>query len=166
VKRVVFISTPHRGSYKARGLVRTLARKLVSLPSELVKRTHELSGLTEKLDFPKELRGSPTSIDGMSPKNPFLRTLADIPLAPSVTGHSIIAVQGDGDYHLGKDGLVSYESAHVDYVESEFIVRSFHSCQDKPPTIEEVRRILHEHLAKLTPEAANPSALRTKAPAP
>jgi hypothetical protein len=166
VKRVVFISTPHRGSYLAGGFVRSLARKLVSLPAELAKRTSELSGLTEKLDFPKELRGTPTSIDGMSPKNPFLRTLADMPLAPGVKGHSIISVQGDGDYHRGKDGLVAYESAHVDYVESEFIVRSFHSCQDKPPTIEEVRRILHEHLAKLTPEAANPSAPQMRKPAP
>jgi len=66
-----------------------------------------------------------------------------------------LAVQGSGDYHSGKDGLVLYKSAHVDYVESEFIVRSFHSCQDKPPTIEEVRRILHEHLRTLPAKPAN-----------
>ena len=35
---------------------------------------------------------------------------------------------------------MKYTSAHVDYVESEFIVHSFQSCQDKPETIEEVRR--------------------------
>jgi hypothetical protein len=68
VKRVVFVSTPHRGSYAARGLVRRLARKFVSLPSQVVKRTSELAGVTEKLDLPKELRGSPTSLDGMSTK--------------------------------------------------------------------------------------------------
>jgi pimeloyl-ACP methyl ester carboxylesterase len=146
VKRVIFVSTPHRGSYAAGSFVRRLARKFVSLPSKLMKRTSELAGLTEKLDLPKELRGTPTSLDGMSPSNPVLLALADIPLAPGVKGHSIIPVEGDGDYHLGKDGIVSYQSAHVNYVESEFIVRSFHSCQDKPPTIEEVRRILHEHL--------------------
>jgi pimeloyl-ACP methyl ester carboxylesterase len=146
VKRVVFICTPHRGSYAAGNVVRNLARKLVSFPSALVKRAAELTGLQEALGFPKEMRGMRTSLDSMSPKNPALLALADIPLAPGVKGHSIIAVQGNGDYHRGKDGLVSYESAHVDYVESEFIVRSFHSCQDKPPTIEEVRRILHEHL--------------------
>ncbi len=153
VKRAVFISTPHRGSYAAGGFARTLARKLVSLPSALVKRASEFAGLSEKLDLPKEMRVARTSLDSMSTKNPFMLALADIPLAPGVKGNSIIAVQGDGDYHLGKDGLVSYESAHVDYVESEFIVRSFHSCQDKPPTIEEVRRILHEHLRTLP---ANP----------
>jgi pimeloyl-ACP methyl ester carboxylesterase len=155
VKRAVFISTPHRGSYAAGGFVRTMARKLVSLPSALVKRASEFAGLSEKLDLPKEMRVARTSLDSMSPKNPFMQALADIPLAPGVKGNSIIAVQGDGDFHQGRDGLVSYDSAHVDYVESEFIVRSFHSCQDKPPTIEEVRRILHEHLRTLPAKPAN-----------
>ena len=82
----------------------------------------------------------------MSPKNPVALKLADIPVAPGIKAHSIIAIQTSGDYHKGNDGIVKYTSAHVDYVESEFIVHSFHSCQDKPETIEEVRRILHEHL--------------------
>ena len=148
VTRVVFISTPHRGSYLAGNFARNLARKFVSLPRQFVQRTRELTGLAEKLQL-KGFKGLPTSLDSMSTDNQFLLTMADIPLAPGVKGHSIIAVQGEGDYHQGKDGLVAYPSAHVDYVESEFIVRSFHSCQDKPPTIEEVRRILHEHLAGL-----------------
>jgi pimeloyl-ACP methyl ester carboxylesterase len=155
VKRVVFISTPHRGSYVAGSFVRSLARRLVTLPSRVVKSATELAGLRERLKLPKELKGTPTSLDSMSPQNPFLLALADIPVAPGVKGHSIIAVEGDGDYHQGKDGLVSYPSAHVDYVESEMIVRSFHSCQDKPPTIEEVRRILHEHLDAWHGQAAN-----------
>ena len=146
--RVVFISTPHRGSYLAGNFARTLARKFVSLPRQFVQHTRELTGLAEKLQL-KGFKGLPTSLDSMSTDNQFLLAMADIPLAPGVKGHSIIAVQGEGDYHQGKDGLVAYPSAHVDYVESEFIVRSFHSCQDKPPTIEEVRRILHEHLGGL-----------------
>jgi hypothetical protein len=88
----------------------------------------------------------------MSPKNPVLLALSDIPVAPTVVAHSIIPVKGNGDYHAGRDGVVSYQSAHVDYVESELVVRSGHSCQNKPATIEEVRRILHKHLiaSKLT----------------
>ena len=78
----------------------------------------EFVGLSETLHFPKELRATPTSLDSMSGKNPFLLALAEIPLAPGVKCHSIIAVQGDGDYHEGKDGIVAYSSAHVDYVES------------------------------------------------
>jgi pimeloyl-ACP methyl ester carboxylesterase len=160
VKRVIFISTPHRGSYLAGNFTRRLARKLVTLPSRVVNSSKELTGVTEKLDIPKELQGIPTSLDSMSPRNPIQLALADIPLGPGVKGHSIIAVQGDGDFHQGKDGLVSYESAHVDYIESEFIVRGFHSCQGLPPTIEEVRRILHEHLSSLPQTVAAPELTR------
>jgi pimeloyl-ACP methyl ester carboxylesterase len=149
VKRVIFISTPHRGSYGSTGLARRLARKLVALPGQVVKATTDIAGLTEGLDLPSELRGTPTSLDSMSPSNPILLTLADTPLAPGVKGHSIVAVQGEGDYDKGKDGLVRYSSAHVDYVESELVVRGPHSCQNMPPAIEEVRRILHEHLNAL-----------------
>jgi len=96
----------------------------------------------------------PTSLDGMSPRNPALLAMADVQVKPPIKAHSIIAVQGDGDYHKGRDGLVTYQSAHVDYVESEFIVRSFHTCLDNPATIEEVRRILHQHLKELPPATA------------
>jgi hypothetical protein len=40
---------------------------------------------------------------------------------------------------------VRYESAHITGVESEFIVRSSHSAQGHPETIEEIRRILLLH---------------------
>jgi pimeloyl-ACP methyl ester carboxylesterase len=149
VKGVVFISTPHRGSYLSFGLARALARKLVTFPARLADRSKEFMGLTEKLDLPKELRGSRTSLDSMSIGNPLMLALADIPLAPGVKGHSIIAVKGKGDYHEGADGLVRYKSAHIDYAASECIVRGPHSCQAMPATIEEVRRILREHVASL-----------------
>jgi hypothetical protein len=38
--------------------------------------------------------------------------------------------------------VVKYESAHLEGVASEKVVYSGHSAQDKPETIEEVRRIL------------------------
>lgn len=150
VRRVVFISTPHRGSYVARGVVRNLTRKLVSLPETLVQKTYALLSQTEDIQLPGMFRGKmPTSVDSMSPDNPLLLTLAEIPVAPGIQAHSIIPVKGDGDYRTGRDGVVAYSSAHVDYVESELIVRGPHSCQSMPPTIEEVRRILHEHLDQL-----------------
>ena len=37
--------------------------------------------------------------------------------------------------------MVKYESAHIEEAQSEFIVRSGHSCQADPSTIAEVRRI-------------------------
>ena len=45
-----------------------------------------------------------------------------------------------------KDGVVSYSSAHIEDAASELVVHSDHSTQSDPETIEEVRRILLEHL--------------------
>jgi len=149
VKRVVFIATPHRGSFLAKGFARKLIRKLVSLPKDIVQFSTDVFSENEgKLKLPRYLQGKlPTSVDGMSSENPVLIALAELPIAPGVTANSIIAVEGDGDYHKGNDGIVEYTSAHIEGVESEFIVRSEHSCQGSPLTIEEVRRILLEHLA-------------------
>ncbi|MCX6927353.1 MAG: hypothetical protein NT154_29735 [Verrucomicrobia bacterium] len=148
VKEVIFVSTPHRGSYLSTGFARKLSRKFVSLPRTLVQQAGELSGAVKALNV-QGVHGIPTSLDSMACDNKYLLALAEIPTAPGITSHSIIANQEAGDYHQGKDGLVAYSSAHVDYAASEFIVHSFHSCQDRPPTIEEVRRILLEHLRAL-----------------
>ena len=154
VQRVVFISTPHRGSFLAGDWVRNLVRRLVFLPVDIVKQTVILGKAMATAEVPEEWRTkNRTSIDSMSPKNPSLLALADIPLAPGIKGHSIISVQGEGDPTEGDDGVVEYKSAHVDYVDSEFIVKSGHSCQGHPLTIEEVRRILLLHLG--TPKEAD-----------
>jgi len=76
-------------------------------------------------------------------------TLADIPVAPGIKCNSIIAINSDDQPPNGNDGVVEYSSAHVDYAESEFIVRSGHSCQGNPLAIEEVRRILLENLGNV-----------------
>jgi hypothetical protein len=54
-------------------------------------------------------------------------------------------VQGDGPKEKGADGIVMYESAHIDGVASEKVVRSSHSTQGHPETIQEIKRILLEH---------------------
>jgi len=147
VKRVVFISTPHRGSYRATSFVRILAIRFMKMPEKLVDATVKALTLQNPLHLkPGYEHRVPSSLDGMSPTNPWLLALAEIPVAPGVKAHSIVAIKGDDQPPEGRDGVVSYTSAHVPYVQSELIVRSGHSCQDKPETIEEVRRILIEHL--------------------
>ncbi|PWU21331.1 MAG: hypothetical protein C5B50_02015 [Verrucomicrobia bacterium] len=155
VKRVVFVSTPHRGSFLATSFIRNLAGKFMSLPIDVLHAREELFGAIEASRLPPELRSVPSSLSGMSPKNPVLLKIADTPLAPGVTAHSIIAVKGNGDPAKGNDGVVKYISAHVPYTESELIVRSGHSCQAKPATIEEMRRILLKHLASI-PTSSSP----------
>ena len=82
----------------------------------------------------------------MSPNHPFIQKLSSSPIAPGVTAHSIIAVLGDGPVTGKTDGVVAYESAHLEGVASEKIVRSSHSTQGEPETILEVVRILREHV--------------------
>jgi pimeloyl-ACP methyl ester carboxylesterase len=148
VKEVIFISTPHRGSFRSTTWARNLARWFVTLPATVLQSSMEyLDYMTD--DVKKVMGGKKkflTSADGMSPDNPLMISLAEIPLAPGVKGHSIIAVKGDGDPKLGDDGVVKYTSAHLDGMESEFVVRSDHSAQLNPLAIDEVRRILVEHL--------------------
>jgi hypothetical protein len=81
----------------------------------------------------------------MDASNPFLKTLASLPIAAGVHVNSIIAVKGGGPIEEGNDGVVEYRSAHLEGVESELVVHSSHSTQSTPATIEEVRRILYKH---------------------
>src|SRR3989442_2314860 len=53
----------------------------------------------------------PTSVDNMNPRHHFIRALQDIPMAPGIHAHSIIAVQGTGPIEDGDDGVVKYSSA-------------------------------------------------------
>ncbi len=150
VKTVIFFSTPHRGSFQSKEWNRNLVRWLITLPANLVEST--IDTFDYMTDDVKKLLGGKktifTSADGMSPDNPVIRALAEIPLAPGVKGHSIIAIQNEGDPKLGDDGVVKYTSAHLDGMESEFIVRSGHSSQLNPLAIDEMRRILVDNLAK------------------
>ncbi len=153
VRRVVFIATPHRGSFLAsRQIVRRLFASLVTLPLRVTQLTKGL--VTAHPDIFVADLGSVTALDNMDPRHRFVRTLSGIPIAPGVAAHSIIPVKGDGPIETGNDGVVEYSSAHIDGVESEKVVRSDHSTQSKPETIEEVRRILLLHAAA-APCAAN-----------
>jgi pimeloyl-ACP methyl ester carboxylesterase len=153
VKRVVFIATPHRGSYLAgRGLVRRWIRRLVSLPSRVTSVTSAMLRMNPDAFLATDF-GQMNAVDNMSPGNRFVNTLVELPIAPGVTANSIIAVQGDGPVEEGNDGVVEYTSSHIEAVESELVVRSAHSTQSNPKTIEEVRRILLEHRAATTCDA-------------
>jgi hypothetical protein len=72
--------------------------------------------------------------------------LAAIPIADGVVANSIVGVDGGGPPVEGGDGVVKYSSAHIEGVESEKIVNSPHSMQGNPETIQEVKRILIEHI--------------------
>jgi pimeloyl-ACP methyl ester carboxylesterase len=146
VRRVVFIATPHGGSFLASpAIVGRLARRLIMLPHELVDLGIAFAGLEQRAPGQVRVRRVSTSLDNMSPGNIVIRTLAEIPIAPGVAQHSIVAVRGSGPAEEGDDGVVRFSSAHRPDADSELIVRSGHSTQSSPHTINEVARILRLH---------------------
>jgi pimeloyl-ACP methyl ester carboxylesterase len=145
VRRVVFVATPHRGSYQALGFFGGLASWLVRLPGNLTRLGVELATLQTRGLLAGPFTGIPTAITNMNPSNRFVQMLAATPIIEGVTVHSIIAVEGDGPPEDGADGIVMYKSAHIDGVASEKVVRSGHSVQGNPEAIQEIKRILIEH---------------------
>src|SRR5262245_22252675 len=146
VHRVVFIATPHHGSYFAGSRINHWTAHFITVPLDIVHSVDDLVlNNKEALAF-TAMGVIPTAVHNMTPGTRFIRTLASTPVAPGVATHSIIAVEGDGPVERASDGIVEYTSAHLDDVDSELVVRSGHSCQANPNTINEVRRILFLHL--------------------
>ena len=146
VRRVVFIATPHRGSRVDRGGLERLGSRLIRLPDPL-RASHERLLARNDPDFFGERfrKGLPTSIDELEWQSPILMCLSELGLATTIKAHSIIADRRDPPRPGGSDGLVPYESSHLDGTLSESLVSSGHLCQDHPAVIREVRRILAEH---------------------
>lgn len=147
IERVVFLSTPHRGSFVANSIFGSIARQLVTLPEHIVTFSRSLG----RRNADGEEEGLPTSVDNMKEHSQFVQLIGEFPFAPDVHLHSIIAVQGDGPVESGDDGVVRYRSAQLPQAESELVVRSGHSCQNVPETIFELRRILLHHLRTPAP---------------
>ena len=143
VSRLVFISTPHRGSFVAGyRIVLDLMRRLAVLPAQFASFATVFAQNPDVLKTPFV----PTAVDNMAPGHPFILGLQQIPVASTIPAHSIISVDTPGPVEEGNDGVVAYASAHIEPVESEVVVRSPHSCQANPHTMEEVRRILRLHV--------------------
>ena len=157
VTRVVFVATPHRGSFRVSTLVLGLVRRLVTLPLSVVNGLRDVA--QRGAVSAQALSAMPTAVDNMRPGHHFIRTLSTSPMADGVSAHSIVAVEGDGGPAGLNDGVVAYESAHIDEVISEKVVRSSHSTQNHPDTIREIERILTEHVRTLTTDSARQERL-------
>ena len=149
VETVIFIATPHGGSYQASLTVVGLFTKLVTLPLTIAGATADmLTNAGDALKLGKDRRTF-NSINGMSPGNPVIEAVRAIPVAPGIHAHSIIPTLQDGPLETRDDGVVEYKSAHLDGVESELVIEhQGHSTQCNPLAVREVRRILLEELAR------------------
>ena len=145
VKRVVFISTPHRGSKIASSWIGRVASGIIKRPpvlSWLWASTKQIQ-ISDPAAAP--LKRVPDSIDTLEPNDRFVLAVNKLPLNPEIPFHSIIGDRGRGDTPNSSDGVVPYWSSHLDGAQSELIVPSGHGAQHNPQAITEVERILRTY---------------------
>ncbi|MEE7559656.1 alpha/beta fold hydrolase, partial [Xanthomonas sp. Kuri4-2] len=152
VDRAIFIAAPHRGTPLAEGRLGRFVGRLVRLPGAVLSRFGDvLEDLSRaQRDDDGRPRGKllpPTSIDNLRDTDPFIRATAGLPISPRVRYNTIVGhYKPDVPLADSDDGLVPYRSAHLDGAESEKVITSWHSVQETPQAILEVRRILHAQL--------------------
>jgi hypothetical protein len=146
VKRVVFLATPHRGSEYSRRPVGRFSSSLISEPDDIGKLLTQLIKDNPDAFDSRRFRRLPTSIDTLDPDSDVLKALLQMKPGEGISYHSIIGSIRPTPVPQSTDGVVSYQSSHLDGVKSELVVRSDHGVQKDPEAIREVRRILLEHL--------------------
>jgi pimeloyl-ACP methyl ester carboxylesterase len=147
VKRVIFISTPHRGSDLATSLVGRLGAGLVKTPRSFEPAYAEIKPLLVHDPKAVTFNRMPNSVNTLEPNNRFVRAVNKLPITRSVPYHSIMGDRGRGNTPKSSDGVVSYWSSHLDGAQSELVVNANHSAQCNPDAIAEVKRILRMNLA-------------------
>lgn len=152
--RAIFLSSPHRGTeYAERWFTLTL-RRIIKLPSAFLGAFADT--LTEKdidvKDFIKELghgfiQNGPSDL---SDRSKFTQLTKNVVPPKNFVFHSILGnLSKSDDKSQINDGVVSYESAHLDGAASEIIIKGGHSIQETPEAVLELRRILRLHLTQL-----------------
>jgi pimeloyl-ACP methyl ester carboxylesterase len=154
VRRVVTISTPHRGSEFANDYTRWLARKFIKLPSKSVSVGNRLAMSNPKLFKDTQLLTVANAIDSLAPESPIFPVMMRAKRSPGVKYHNIVGVLENPSIIKSRagrgDGVVDFASAHMDDVESEVIVDADHTkIHMTPKAIFEVRRILLEHIKSI-----------------
>jgi pimeloyl-ACP methyl ester carboxylesterase len=146
VHRVIFVAVPHRGSQFADNWVGRIGTWITSPPIgfqtfyERISK-HNPGVFTE--DYEQLGRGRLDSVSSLSPRQPTLRILADLPFAEPIQAHSIIGDRGKpGRLEDSSDGIVPYLSSHLEGAASELVVPAGHSAFRHPAAMAEIRRIL------------------------
>ena len=149
VTRAVFIAAPHRGTSFADRRISRWAAGLVLLPYDLLDTVTNLNRTLTAIGADQP--GNPTlrvpnSIENLSDQSLFLRLADTMPISPDVQYHSIIANNTPNrPLEDSNDGVVPYRSAHLPGAASEKVIESWHSVQETPAAILELRRILRSH---------------------
>jgi pimeloyl-ACP methyl ester carboxylesterase len=142
VQRVIFISTPHRGSDLARSWIGRIGAGMVKPPPPFDPVYASVKPLLIADPGVRPLKRMPNSVDTLEPNDRFVRAVNKLPITPGIPYHSIMGDRGRGDTPNSSDGVVPYWSSHLNGAKSELIVNSGHGAQYNPQAIAEVSRIL------------------------
>jgi len=147
IHRIIFIATPHRGSDFAENPIGRIGSWLTRPPSPFQAFYHRISAANPGVFTPEYAALGSGKLDGvssLSPRQPTLHILAELPYAHPVKVHSIIGNRGKaGPLEQSSDGIVPYTSSHFQGADSERIVPSGHGAFRHPEAVAEVRRILN-----------------------
>ncbi len=142
IGRVIFISSPLKGSEMASLSIGRIGSMLVRTPRKLLLAGNDALKVATFHANDLKLKRAPNSIDTLSPKNRFVRMINTIPIVNGIPYHTIIGDRGRRDSPHSSDGVVPYWSSHMDGAESECIVPSDHGAHQNPKAFAEVKRIL------------------------
>ena len=145
VQRVIFISTPHRGSKLATGWIGRIGAALVRTPRLFASTYAATKPLLITNPAARPLNRMPNSVDTLEPNDRFVEAVNKLPVTRGIAYHSIMGDRGRGDTPNSSDGVVPYWSSHLPGAQSELIVNSDHGAQYNPQAIREVERILKSH---------------------
>jgi pimeloyl-ACP methyl ester carboxylesterase len=145
VERVIFISTPHRGSELASSWIGRIGAGMVRTPDPFTSIYTSTKPLLIDDPAARTLKRMPNSVDTLEPNDRFVEAVNKLPIAPGIPYHSIMGDRGHGDTPNSSDGVVAYWSSHLDGARSELIVNSDHGAQYNSQAIREVARILERN---------------------
>ena len=114
VVRAIFVATPHRGSKLAESWIGHIAQSLIRLPTTLQSALVEVATENPQAPTPEAAAFGKgfnfSSVHALSPKEPALRALAQLPIRAPF--HSIIGQHNAGPVETSSDGVVPAR-AHI-----------------------------------------------------
>jgi pimeloyl-ACP methyl ester carboxylesterase len=148
VRRVVFVGTPHGGSSIASNCIGRLTSWYIE-PSPELARMHQLLIQNNPNTFSLDvLDGFPNSVDLLEPTSPLLAAMQQMPVNPQVRMHSIIGCGYPMLTAGDSDGVVPVSSARHPGVQTETLVRAWHTeIHRQPETLQALLYILSIHYA-------------------
>ena len=158
VRRVLFIGTPHQGSFWADNSAGRLGSTLVSMPKDRVELLQTLVKNNPDV-FSKYLRkGIPTSIDLLRPDSPLLLGMQRLPVSPAVRLHSIVGTGSSLSDGTPADGIVPVSSRHAPRLRQHAL------RQHRPQRIARSSRYHRGSHVASSPNSSTPMSLENNSP--